>query len=136
MLMPKRTKWRKQMRGKIRGEATRGNEVAFGEYGLQSLEPGWISARVIEAGRVAASRSAPEAKVWIRVFPHKSVSKKAAETRMGTGKGDVEFWAAVVKPGTILYELDGVTEATAKLAFNRVAHKLPLRVGLVRRRHG
>ena len=135
MLMPKRTKWRKQMRGKIRGEATRGNEVAFGEYGLQSLEPGWISARVIEAGRVAASRSAPEAKLWIRIFPHKSVSKKAAETRMGTGKGDVEFWAAVVKPGTILYELDGVTEATAKLAFNRVAHKLPLKVRLVRRRH-
>lgn len=135
MLMPKRTKWRKQMRGKIRGEATRGNDVAFGEFGLQSLEPGWLSARVIEAGRVAATRSAPEAKLWIRVFPHKSVSKKAAETRMGTGKGDVEFWAAVIKPGTILYELDGVTEATAKLAFNRVAHKLPLRVRLVRRRH-
>ena len=136
MLMPKRTKWRKQMRGKIRGGATRGHEVSFGEFGLQALEPGWISARVIEAGRVAASRAAPEAKLWIRVFPHKSVSKKAAETRMGTGKGDVEFWAAVVKPGTILYELDGVTEATAKLAFNRVAHKLPLRVRLVRRRHG
>ena len=135
MLMPKRTKWRKQMRGKIRGEATRGNEVSFGEYGLQSLEPGWLSARVIEAGRVAASRTAPEAKLWIRVFPHKSVSKKAAETRMGTGKGDVEFWAAVIKPGTILYELDGVTEAVAKTAFNRVAHKLPFRVRLVRRRH-
>jgi large subunit ribosomal protein L16 len=135
MLMPKRTKWRKQMRGKIRGEATRGNEVSFGEFGLQSLEPGWLSARVIEAGRVAASRSAPEAKVWIRVFPHKSVSKKAAETRMGTGKGDVEYWAAVIKPGTILFELDGVTEEAAKLAFNRVAHKLPLRVRLVRRRH-
>lgn len=134
MLMPKRTKWRKQMRGKIRGEATRGNEVSFGEFGLQSLEPGWLSARVIEAGRVAASRSAPEAKLWIRVFPHKSVSKKAAETRMGTGKGDVEYWAAVVKPGTILFELDGVTEEAAKLAFNRVAHKLPLRVRLVRRR--
>ena len=135
MLMPKRTKWRKQMRGKIRGEATRGHEVSFGEFGLQALEPGWISARVLEAGRVAASRSAPEAKLWIRVFPHKSVSKKAAETRMGTGKGDVEFWAAVVKPGTILFELDGVTEDVAKLAFNRVAHKLPLRVRLVRRRH-
>jgi large subunit ribosomal protein L16 len=136
MLMPKRTKWRKQMRGRIRGEATRGNEVAFGEFGLQSLEPAWLSARVIEAGRVAASRSAPEGKLWIRVFPHKSVSKKAAETRMGTGKGDVEFWAAVIKPGTILYELDGVTEDVAKLAFNRVAHKLPMRVRLVRRRHG
>jgi large subunit ribosomal protein L16 len=135
MLMPKRTKWRKQMRGKIRGEATRGNEVSFGEFGLQSLEPGWLSARVIEAARVAASRSAPEAKVWIRVFPHKSVSKKAAETRMGTGKGDVEYWAAVIKPGTILFELDGVTEDVAKLAFNRVAHKLPMRVRLVRRRH-
>lgn len=135
MLMPKRTKWRKQMRGKIRGEATRGNEVAFGEFGLQSLEPGWLPARVIEAARVAATRSAPEAKVWIRVFPHKSVSKKAAETRMGTGKGDVEFWAAVIKPGTVLFELDGVTEAAAKTAFNRVAHKLPLRVRLIRRRH-
>lgn len=135
MLMPKRTKWRKQMRGKIRGEATRGNEVSFGEFGLQSLEPGWLSARVIEAGRVAASRSAPEAKVWIRVFPHKSVSKKAAETRMGTGKGDVEYWAAVVKPGTVLYELDGITEDAAKEAFNRVAHKLPIKVRLVRRRH-
>jgi large subunit ribosomal protein L16 len=135
MLMPKRTKWRKQMRGKIRGEATRGNAVSFGEFGLQSVEPGWLSARVIEAGRVAASRSAPEAKLWIRVFPHKSVSKKAAETRMGTGKGDVEFWAAVIKPGTILYELDGVTEAVAKVAFNRVAHKLPMRVRMVRRRH-
>ena len=135
MLMPKRTKWRKQMRGKIRGEATRGNEVSFGEFGLQSMEPAWLSARVIEAGRVAASRSAPEAKLWIRVFPHKSISKKPAETRMGTGKGDVEFWAATVKPGTILYEIDGVTEEAAKLTFNRVAHKLPVKVRMVRRRH-
>jgi large subunit ribosomal protein L16 len=135
MLMPKRTKWRKQMRGKIRGGATRGHVVSFGEFGLQVLEPGWISARVIEAGRVAASRAAPEAKLWIRVFPHKSVSKKPAETRMGTGKGDVEFWAAVVKPGTILFELDGVTEEVAKRTFNRVAHKLPVSVRLVRRRH-
>ena len=135
MLMPKRTMWRKQMRGRICGEATRGNAVSFGEFGLQALEPAWLSARVIEAGRVAASRSAPEAKLWIRVFPHKSVSKKAAETRMGTGKGDVEFWAAVIKPGTVLYELDGVTEDVAKKAFNRVAHKLPMRVRLVRRRH-
>ena len=129
MLMPKRTKWRKQMRGKIRGEATRG------EYGLQSMEPGWLPARVIEAGRVAISRNVPEAKLWIRVFPHKSVSKKPAETRMGTGKGDIEYWAAVIKPGTILYEVDGVTEEAAKRAFNRVAHKLPLKCRLVRRRH-
>ena len=135
MLMPKRTKWRKQMRGRIRGEATRGNEVAFGEYGLQALEPGWVSARVIEAGRIAAGRNAPEGKVWIRIFPHKSISKKPAETRQGKGKGDVDYWAAVVKPGTILYEIDGVDEAIAKRAFNRVAHKLPVKVRMVRRRH-
>lgn len=135
MLMPKRTKWRKQMRGRIRGEASRGNEVAFGEFGLQSLEPGWVSARVIEAGRIACGRNAPEGKVFIRIFPHKSVSKKPAETRQGSGKGDVDYWTAVVKPGTILYELDGVTEDVAKRAFNRVAHKLPVKVRMVRRRH-
>lgn len=135
MLMPKRTKWRRQQRGRIRGEATRGNVVAFGEYGLQAIEPGWVSARVIEAGRIACGRNAPEGKVWIRVFPHKSITKKPAETRQGSGKGDVDFWAAVVKPGTILYELDGVSEEVAKRAFNRVAHKLPVKVRLVRRRH-
>lgn len=135
MLMPKRVEYRKQMRGRIRGNATRGNSVAFGEFGLQAMEPAWLPARVIEAGRVAASRNAPDAKFWIRVFPHKSVSKKPAETRQGTGKGDVEFWAAVVKPGTILYEIDGVTEDVAKMAFNRVAHKLPIKVRMVRRRH-
>lgn len=135
MLMPKRVEYRKQMRGKIKGNATRGNEVAFGEFGLQALEPAWLPARVIEAGRVAASRNAPDAKFWIRVFPHKSVSKKPAETRQGTGKGDIEYWAAVIKPGTILYELDGVTEDIAKMAFNRVAHKLPIKVRMVRRRH-
>lgn len=135
MLMPKRTKWRKQMRGRIRGEATRGNVVTYGEYGLMSLEPGWVSARVIEASRVACGRNAPEGKVFIRIFPHKSISKKPAETRQGSGKGDVDYWAAVVKPGTILFELDGVTEEVAKLAFNRVAHKLPVKVRLVRRRH-
>ena len=134
MLMPKRTKWRKQMRGRIGGEASRGCEVAFGEFGLQSLEPGWVSARVIEAGRVTCGRNAPEGKVFIRIFPHKSISKKPAETRQGSGKGDVDYWAACVKPGTILFELDGVTEAVAKRAFNRVAHKLPVKVRLVRRR--
>ncbi|MCA8950692.1 MAG: 50S ribosomal protein L16 [Planctomycetes bacterium] len=136
MLMPKRTKWRKQHRGRIRGVACRGNEVAFGEFGLQSLEPGWLPSRTIEAARVAAQRNAPEGKVFIRVFPHKSVSKKPAETRQGTGKGDVEYWCAVIKPGAILYELDGVTEDVAKRAFNRVAHKLPIKVRMVRRRHG
>lgn len=135
MLMPKRVKFRKSQRGRIKGRASRGNSVAFGEFGLQSLEPGWISARTIEAGRVACSRNAPEAKLWIRIFPHKSISSKPAETRQGTGKGDVDYWAAVVKPGTILYEIDGVTEDIARKAFNRVAHKLPVKVRLVKRRH-
>lgn len=135
MLMPKRVKHRKQQRGRIRGNATRCNTVAFGEYGLQSLEPGWISARTIEAGRVAATRNAPEAKIWIRIFPHKPISAKPAETRQGTGKGDVDYWAAVVKPGTVLYEIGNCTEAVARKALNRVAHKLPVKVRLVRRRH-
>jgi large subunit ribosomal protein L16 len=135
MLMPKRVKYRKQMRGRIRGVATRCNTVAFGDFGLQSLEPGWLPAKTIEAGRIACSRNAPEAKIWIRVFPHKSVSSKPAETRQGTGKGDIEYWCAVVKPGTILYEIGGVTEDAAKRAFNRVAHKLPMKVRLIKRRH-
>ena len=135
MLMPKRVKWRKQQRGRIRGKATRGNTVAFGEYGLQALEPGWITARNIEAGRVACTRNAPEAKVWIRIFPHKSVTSRPAETRQGKGKGDVDFWCAVVKPGTVLYELGNCTEAAAKTAFNRVAHKLPIKVRMIQRRH-
>ncbi len=135
MLMPKRTKFRKQHRGKIRGNATRGNEIAFGEYGLQAMEPGWLPARTIEAARIACSRNAPDAKIWIRVFPHKSVSKKPAETRQGTGKGDVDYWCAVIKPGTILYEVDGVPEDVAKVAFNRVAHKLPIKCRMVKRRH-
>lgn len=135
MLMPKRVKFRKQFRGRIRGVATRCNTVAFGDFGLQSLEPGWLPARVIEAGRIACSRNAPEAKIWIRVFPHKSVSSKPAETRQGSGKGDIEFWCAVIKPGTVLYELGGVTEDAAKKAFNRVAHKLPMKVRMIKRRH-
>ena len=135
MLMPKRTKFRKQHRGRIRGNATRGNEIAFGEYGLQAMEPGWLPSRTIEAARIACTRNAPDAKVWIRVFPHKSVSKKPAETRQGTGKGDIDFWCAVLKPGTILYEVDGVPEDIAKKAFNRVAHKLPIKCRMVKRRH-
>ena len=135
MLMPKRVKYRKSMRGRIRGVATRCNTVAFGEYGLQSLEPGWVPSRTIEAGRIACSRAAPEAKVWIRVFPHKSVTSKPAETRQGTGKGDVDFWTAVVKPGTVLYELGGCTEDTARKAFCRVAHKMPVKVRMIKRRH-
>lgn len=134
MLMPKRVKHRKMHRGRIRGIAARGNKVEFGDFGLQALEPGWISARNIEAGRVACTRNAPEAKIWIRIFPQKSVTSRPAETRQGKGKGDIDFWCAVVKPGTILFEIGGVTEDVAKLAFNRIAHKLPVKVRLVRKR--
>lgn len=132
-LMPKRVKFRKSQRGKMRGQATRGNRVSFGDFGLQSLELAWLSGREIEAGRIAASRAAGEAKIWIRVFPHKSVSKKPLETRMGHGKGEPEFWAAVVKPGTMLYEIGGVPEDVARTAFNRVAHKLSVKTRFVRR---
>lgn len=133
-LMPKRVKHRKVQRGRIRGCATRGNTVAFGEWGLQSLEPGWISAKTIEAGRIACTRNAPGAKVFIRMFPHKPITATPAETRMGKGKGEPEYWAAVVKPGTILFELGGCTEDDARKAFNRVAHKMPVRTRLVRKR--
>ncbi len=135
MLMPKRVRWRKMHRGRIRGVASRGNTVAFGDWGLQALEPGWLSARTIEAGRVAATRNAPEAKIWIRIFPQKSVTSRPAETRQGKGKGDIDYWCAVVKPGTILFEIGGVTEVQARKAFNRVAHKLPVKVRMVHRRH-
>ena len=135
-LMPKRVRWRKVHKGKIKGVAQRGNFVNFGEFGLQALEPGWITGRQIEAGRVAASRNAAEGRIYIRIFPHKPISAKPAETRMGKGKGEPDRWVAPVRPGTILFELGGVTEEKAMLAFNRVAHKLPVRVRLVRRRHG
>jgi large subunit ribosomal protein L16 len=133
-LMPKRTKYRKVHRGRLKGQATRGNRVEFGDYGLQSLDYAWLSGRQIEAGRVAASRATDgQARIWIRVFPHKPVSSKPAEVRMGTGKGEVEFWAAEIKPGTVLYELGGLTEDRAKVAFKRVAHKMPIRVKMIRR---
>lgn len=133
-LMPKRTKFRKSFRGRIKGFANRGNRVSFGEYGLQALDAGWITGRQIEAGRVAANRATGgAAKIWIRVFPHKPISAKPAETRMGKGKGDVDYWAAVVKPGTVLFELGGVPEEKAKLAFKRVAHKMPVKVKMIRR---
>lgn len=135
-MMPKRIKFRKSQRGKIKGNATRGNTVAFGEYGLQSLEPAWIPARVIEAGRVACMHFLRrEGRLHIRIFPHKSVSAKPLEVRMGTGKGEPEFWAAVVKPGTVLFEVAGVDEATAKRALARVAHKMPVKTRFVARRH-
>ena len=133
-MMPKRSKFRKQHRGRLNGLATRGNKVSFGDFGLQSLDYGWISGRQIEAGRIAANRaSGGQAKIWIRVFPHKPVSAKPAETRMGKGKGDVDRWVAEVKPGTVLFELGGLTEEKAKVALKRVAHKMPIKVKMVRR---
>ena len=135
MLMPKRVKYRKSQRGKVKGNASRGNTVAFGDYGLQALEPAWIRANVIEAGRVAAVRSADEARVYIRIFPHKSITSTPEETRMGTGKGEPDYWAAVVKPGTILYEVGGgISEEQARKAMNKVAHKMPIKTRFVKRR--
>lgn len=136
-LMPKRVKWRKSQRGKVRGVANKGNTVAFGEFGLQCLGIGWISARQIEAGRVAATHYLRrEGKVYVRIFPHKPVSAKPLETRMGKGKGDPEFWVAIVRPGQVLFEVAGVEESVAQNALSRVAHKMPFRCKFVRRRHG
>jgi len=133
--MPKRIKFRKQMRGKMKGNATRGNYVAFGDYGLQSLGTHWVSARQIEAGRIAAQHFLRrQGKIVIRVFPDKPISKKPLETRMGKGKADTDFWAARVKPGTILYEISGVPEEMAKEALARIAHKMPVRCRFVGRR--
>ena len=130
--MPRRVKHRKSQRGVIRGNATRGNFVSYGEFGLQSLEAAWISARQIEAGRVAATRFlASGGRLFVRIFPHKPISKKPLETRMGKGKGETEFWAAVVKPGTMLYEIGGVGQEAARQALLRVAHKLPIAVRFV-----
>ena len=134
-LMPKRIKHRKVQRGKIRGKATRGNTVAFGEYGLQSMGMGWITARQIEAGRVAATHFLHrEGRVYIRIFPDKPISSKPLETRMGKGKGETSDWVASVKAGTVLFEIAGVEEATAKAALRRVAHKMPVRCRMIHRR--
>ncbi len=135
-LMPKRVKHRKQQRGKIRGNATRGQTVVFGDFGLQTMERGWITARQIEAGRVAATHYLHrEGKVYIRVFPDKPVSGKPLETRMGKGKGETKDWVACVKPGNVLYEIAGADEATAKQAFRRAAAKMPTRCRMIQRRH-
>ena len=135
-LMPKRVKFRKQQRGRIRGNACRGNFVAFGDYGLQVLESGWLTARQIEAGRVAARQYVSrEGKLFVRVFPDKPISKKPLETRMGKGKAEPEYWAARVKPGMVLYELVGVSPDAARNALVRVAHKMPFRCRFVERRH-
>jgi len=134
-MMPKRVKYRKTQKGRIKGNATRGNFVAFGEYGLQVLEPGKISAQTLEAGRIVASQSVKGGgRLYIRVFPHKSVTAIPAETRMGKGKGEVEYWAAVVKPGTIIYELSGISEDIARAALARIAYKLPMACRFVTRR--
>lgn len=136
-LMPKRVKWRKAHKGRIRGNATRGNTVAYGEFGLQSLESARISAKHIEAGRVAISHFLQrEGRVHVRIFPHKPVSSKPLEVRMGTGKGEVSYWAAIVKPGTVMYEVGGVSEDLARKALLRVAHKMPVKTRFVQRRHG
>ena len=135
-LMPKRVKYRKSQRGKMKGNATRGNTVAFGEFGLQTLKAAWISAKQIEAGRVAASHFLRrEGRLFIRIFPHKPVSGKPLETRMGKGKGEPEYWVSVVKEGQIMFEVAGVDEPTAKRALARVAHKMPVPCRFVERRH-
>ncbi len=134
MLMPKRVKYRKQMRGRMKGKATRGATVAFGEYGLQALEPAWVTARQIEAARRAIVRHARRrGKYWIRIFPDKPVTAKPAETRMGKGKGAVDHWVAVVKPGRIMFELSGVPEEVAREAMRLASHKLPVRCQFVKR---
>ena len=128
MLAPKRVKYRKQQKGRTRGMASRGSTVAFGEYGLQSLEPGWITNRQIEAARVALTRHIKRGgKVWIRIFPDKPVTKKPAETRMGKGKGNPELWVAVVKPGRVLFEIEGIPADLARQAFALAAAKLPVK---------
>jgi large subunit ribosomal protein L16 len=135
-LMPKRVKYRKSQRGRMKGKASRTNYVSFGDYGLQSLEQSWISGKQIEAGRVAATHFLHrEGKVYIRVFPHKPVSSKPLETRMGKGKGEPEFWVARVRPGTMMFEIGGVDESVAKQALARVSHKMPVRCRFVKRRH-
>jgi len=134
MLMPKRVKFRKAQRGRMGGKATRGAHVAFGDFGLKAMQPGWITQRQIEASRVALTRMMKrEGKVWIRIFPDKPVTKKPAETRMGSGKGIPEFWVAVVKPGRVLFELGGVNKDTAQEALRLAAHKLPIRTKFVTR---
>jgi len=137
MLEPKKAKYRKQQRGRRKGKATSGNTIAFGEYGLVALEPAWITARQLEASRVAISHSMKKgAKMWVRIFPDKPVSKKPAETRMGKGKGVPEFWVSVVKPGRILFELEGIDESDAYELLRLAASKLPIKTRFVKREAG
>jgi large subunit ribosomal protein L16 len=134
MLQPNKTKYRKQQRGRMRGIATRGDDVSFGEYGLIALEPGWVNNRQIEAARIALTRYMKRGgKVWIRIFPDKPYTKKPAETRMGKGKGMPEGWVAVIKPGRVLFEVAGVRQEVAQEAFRLAAHKLPIKTRFVER---
>ena len=134
MLLPKRVKRRKQQRGRMKGPATRGNFVAYGDFGLQALEPGWITANQIEAARIAMTRHIKRGgKVWIKIFPDKPVTAKPAETRMGSGKGSPDYWVAVVKPGRVLFEIAGVPEATAREALRLASHKLPIKTKFIKR---
>lgn len=134
MLQPKRVKYRKAHRGRMKGVAERGSTLAFGDYGLKAMEPVWLTNRQLEAGRVALTRAVKRGgKIWIRVFPDKPFTKKPAETRMGKGKGNPEYWVAVVKPGRILYEMEGTTEEVAREAFRLAGHKLPIRTKFVKR---
>lgn len=134
MLMPKKVKYRKQQRGRMRGKASRGATLSFGEYGLQALEPCWLSARQLEAGRITITRHVKRrGKLWIRAFPWKPVTKKPTEVRMGKGKGDPEFWVDVIRPGRVVYELEGVPESVAREAMRLAAHKLPIRTRFISR---
>ena len=134
-MMPKRVKHRKSQRGRIKGNATRGHTVVFGEYGLQAMQGGWIKAATIEAGRIAAQQYIRgEGRLFIRLFPHKSVTSTPLETRMGKGKGEPDYWVAVVKPGTVMYELGGVSEQQARVCLARLAHKMPIPVRFVRKK--
>ncbi|HIE57063.1 MAG TPA: 50S ribosomal protein L16 [Anaerolineales bacterium] len=135
MLMPKRVKYRKQMRGRMKGKASRGVDVAFGDFGLQALEPGWVTARQIEAARRAmVHEMRRRGKVWIRIFPDKPITKRAAESRMGKGKGTVEYWAAVVKPGRIMFEIGGgISEEVARESLRLASYKLPVKTKIVQR---
>ena len=134
MLLPKRVKYRRVMRGRLKGKATRGNKVSYGEFGLQALEPAWITSNQIEAARVAMTRYTKRGgQVWIKVFPDKPVTEKPAETRMGSGKGSPEYWVAVVKPGRVMFEVGGVSEEVAREALRLAMHKLPIKCKIVAR---
>jgi large subunit ribosomal protein L16 len=134
--MPKRVKWRKVQRGRVKGNASKGHTIAYGEYGVQALQAGWLTAQQIESARVAATRAlaGTGGRLFIRVFPHKPVTAQPEETRMGKGKGDISYWAAVVKPGTVIFEVGGAPHDDAKKALNRISHKLPVKVKMLTRK--